>query len=113
MKLNILENLQLTKIPSRVELALYLIQTEFKSRKLTDKLEQIGLDASHYSFDFGSLILNLTGFRIRTDELYDWYNRLLERYLSVLDQAGDKEAIHEYAFNFYLDLEVEKRLREK
>lgn len=114
MKLDLSENLQLAKIPSKVELALYLIQTEFRNKKLSEKLEQIGFDASFYSFDFGALILNLTGFEMRTDELYEWYNKLLEGYIGRLDQVANKnESIHEHAFNFYLDLEVEKRLRER
>lgn len=61
--------------------------------------------------------LNLLGFEIRSDETYDWYNKLLEEYILKLGTEADldeKQEIHnEYAFNFYLDLEVERRLNGK
>jgi hypothetical protein len=111
MEFDIPENLSLAKLPPRRELALYLIKIELRNRKFFSGLEDMGLDTSFLSYDLSSLILNLVGFEIRTDQDFEWYNQLLEKKLSEIALRETEHQLTEIAFNFLLDLELEKRNR--
>jgi len=105
------KDLSLVKLPPRIELALYLIKAELRNRKFMNGLEAVGFDTTFVSFDFSSIILNLAGFDIRSDEVYEWYNNLLEKYLPQVEMKEPIDALNEYAFSFWLDIEMEKRKR--
>jgi hypothetical protein len=108
MKIELPKNLPLIKLPSRVELTIFLIREELKNRKFTKGLEKVGFDTSDCSSDFSSLILALAGFQNRTDELYEWYFNQSEEYSEKFDLSDWKE-LNEQAFNFYIDLLMERR----
>jgi hypothetical protein len=109
------DNLRLAKLPARVELALYLIESEFRNKQLVDRLDALGTDedASIFSSDLSALILNLAGFSVRTDELYDWYHSLLDQYSLQVVLGDTDRPLCDLAFNFFVDLEIERRTREK
>jgi hypothetical protein len=75
-------------------------------------MEQAGLDGSENIFEFSPVILELVGFQHRNDDVYTWYNDLVQKHAEDLN-LDDHERLHECAFNFYLDLEFERRSRNK
>jgi hypothetical protein len=103
------KNMGLVKLPSRLEIAVYLIKAEIKNRKFTKGLEQIGFDTTICMFDFSSLILQLVGIDARTDEMFEFYNNLLESYVQKMELEKDDDHLNELAFSFYHEIEAEKR----
>jgi hypothetical protein len=103
--MDLLKIMGLVKLPPRLEIAVYLIKAELKNRKFMRGLEQVGFDTTFCSLDFGSLILKLIGFEIRSDETYEMYNQMLEACVDKLDQNENDESLSEISFKFYVDLE--------
>jgi hypothetical protein len=108
MKIELPKNLPLIKLPSQVELTIFLIKEELKNRKFTKGLDKVGFDTSDCSSDFSSLILALIGFKERPDELYEWYFKLMDEFAEKIDLSDWKE-LNEQAFNFYIELLMEKK----
>ena len=108
MEFDLPDNLGLTRLPPRVDLIIYLIKAELKNTRFTNQLEQIGFDTSLSSLDFGGLILELAGFSNRNDELFDWYNQLVEDYSNRLDDPADPARVNEVAFDFYNEIQKKK-----
>ncbi|HTJ48813.1 MAG TPA: hypothetical protein VL443_05100 [Cyclobacteriaceae bacterium] len=102
-------NVQLLKLPSDIEFVLFLIKEELKSNRLLNSLTKIGFDDSHHRSDFSTMILATLGFEERTDELYEFYFRLLDDYCKKIE--ADNKKIVKAAFNLYVDLTIEKRKR--
>jgi hypothetical protein len=50
------------------------------------------------------------GFDDYTDDLMDWYLKKLEHYSTDAD-ATDRTLLNDLAFQFYIDLETERRMR--
>jgi hypothetical protein len=103
-----IQELKLVKLPPRV--ALYLITGELKVRMYSEYHVEDEADAFD-AFDFSKLILGLTGFQIRSDEIYEKYNQLLQKRVDELSKDHSEEAFVRAAFDFYVDLEMEKRNR--
>jgi hypothetical protein len=107
MKIEIPNRLQLIKLPPAVEMTLFLIGEEMKSRQLLNRLENAGFDTAHAHADLSVLILSLIGFDPRPDELYEWYDEKLNQACKKVNPA-DSEEWKEVVFEFYLEL-LEKR----
>jgi hypothetical protein len=101
----------LIKLPSDIELVLYLIKEELKTRKFFNGLSQIDCDGSFYQPDLSQLVLTIIGFDERPDDLYDFYFRLVERHIEKI--GPDHEKVIQESFEIYLELVMEKRRREK
>jgi hypothetical protein len=108
MEINFPSNLRLIKLPTQVELTLFLIREELKNHKFTRDLNNVGFDTAFCSSDFSALILGLVGFENRSDEIYDWYFKLCDQYVQKVDleEASD---FNELAFHFYTELLTEKK----
>lgn len=104
-------DLKLVKLPPAVELILFLIKEELKNRKFTNGLEQVGFDTSVCCTDFGILILSLAGFGKRTDQMYNWYYELLDKYAAKIEDVNADD-IFEHALDFYIELMIEKHKRQ-
>lgn len=87
-------------VPSKEEITLYLIKAELKHRKFTKGLEQIGFDVTFCSLDFSSMILSLQGLERRTDETFEWYNEVLDRFTEKVDLKNPDVNLAELAQEF-------------
>lgn len=81
---------RLIKLPGNVEVTLFLIKEELKTRKFFNGLSQIDLDGSFYQADLSQLVLTTIGFDERPDDLYDFYFRLMERHSERLSLTRRK-----------------------
>jgi len=93
------------RLPSPSQIAIYLIKAELKNRKFTKTLEEVGFDTTFYSLDFSTLILDLLGFKSRSDETYETYHQLLENHVQDFELKDDDEDLQRVAASFYEALE--------
>jgi hypothetical protein len=112
MKIEIPINPPLIKIPPQIAMILYLLKEEIKSRSLMQCFDKAGFDTTVCGTNLSSLILSLTGFAERTDDLFEWYMERLEHYATKAD-VSDGRMLNEYAFSFYVDIEIKRRLSEE
>jgi len=94
-------NLDLYGIPeeSEIQIPIFLIATELKVRKLNNGLTNIGCDNSFCIPDLCDLVLALTDFEERPNELYDFYFGLLDQYCEKITHENRlpiKEAVCVY-----------------
>lgn len=99
----------LVKLPPSVELTLFLIQEELKTRKFFNGLRQLGLSDSHYQPNLDVLIMTNVGLDDTSNETFDFYYELIEKYSRKIEP--DRDSIMEHAFNAYVDLIIEQRRR--
>jgi len=71
--------------------------------------DKAGFDTTTCGTNLSSMILSLSGFAERSDDLFEWYMEQLEHYATRAD-VSDGKMLSEYAFSFYVDIEVRKRL---
>lgn len=108
MKINYSKYFPLVKIPQEVELVIFFIQEELKSRALTNSFNAMGFDGSICSSDFSDLIFSILGFDENSDEFYGWYLDQLDSFCEDID-LSKKETIKNQAFSFYLLLVNKKK----
>ena len=106
-------NIPPAKLPTEVELILFLIKEEIKNRKFTEQLGKIGFDTTICTIDFSKIILSLVGYENIDDQLYLDYFKLIDSYIEKFDLWEIGKPLHEHAFNVYIDLMVEKRLKDR
>lgn len=109
MKIKFPENLRLINLPPKIELTLFLIQSELKYVKFTNDLENKGIDTYTGFLDFSALISAIMGFdKNFTDEFREWYFDRQTQLVEKIDSEDDKKFL-EQTFNFYVELIVKKR----
>ena len=109
MKIKIPENQPLVSLPSKVEIAIYLINEELKSVKFTNDLHKRGTDASAGILDLTPLTSTIMGFGDNlTDEFREWYFDRQSQLVEAIDWEDDKKLL-EKAFDFYVDLIIKIR----
>jgi hypothetical protein len=103
-------NLDLYGIPedAEIQIPVFLIAADLKNRKLTNALASIGCDNCFCASDLCDLILALTGFEDRPNELYDFYFDLLNQNCEKVTHENDLPI--KEAFGIYKDL-IGKRQR--
>ena len=105
----LLENPLPVRLPAKVELAISLIKAELKNLRFINDILQQGIDASSRLWDFGELILGLTGLDTDpTDGLNEWYFARQTQLIKSIE-AGDEEGFSAAAFDFYIDLVMKQR----
>jgi hypothetical protein len=92
----------------RNDLVIHLIKAELKNRKFTRALEEVGFDTTFYSLDFSSLILDLVGFEMRSDETFEIYHHLLETFVQRIDLKGEDDNLNKVAIDFLKQLNAAK-----
>jgi hypothetical protein len=100
---------QLVKMPSKLELTLFLIREELKSRKFFNGLLELGLDDCYYQPHLDELIMANVGLDDNQDKTFDFYYAIMEKYSQKIEP--DKDSITEQAFNAYTELVNEQRRR--
>jgi len=100
------------KLPSKIQVTLYLIKEELKSRKLFQVLLELGLDGCNFQPNLDPLILQTIGSDEEVDESFSVYNNIMEKRSRKI--AGDNDSIMKQAMKAYQELvEVKKGLAGK
>ena len=94
------------------ELVIHLIREELRNKRLMHSLEYLGFDCSFFTLNICQVILELSGFQERSDELYVWYFELIEKALEEITFWNLDEMLDKWSKNLYIEL-LEKRLKEK
>lgn len=97
----------LAKLPPDVDLTLFLIKEELKSRKLFHALHEVGLDDCYFQPHLDSLILRSVGLDDGTDETFSIYDDIIERRSKKIE--ADNDSIMKQAFKAYQELKNEKK----
>lgn len=97
----------LVKLPDDIQVSLYLIREELKSRKLFSALHQAGIDDCYFQPHLDSLILRSVGIDDASDETTNQYNEILDRRSKKI--TADNDSIVKQAMKVYWELrEVRK-----
>lgn len=102
-------NVPLAKLPSDIELVLFIIKEDLKNTKLFNGLESAGLTDCFYRADFAALVLGYMGFDEIPDDLQEFYADLISKYSEKIEP--DNRVIMEYAFEVYGEILIEKKKR--
>ena len=102
------QDLPFFKLSSNQDLILFLIKKELQGTKFVSELDRVGFDTSVFCTDLGAVILSLMGFRTRTDELWEWYDKTLDLFMAKVD-LWDSRSAHELALEFYMELRTKQK----
>ena len=92
------------QINQQQDLLLYLIEKELHEAKIRTELENIGFVYEVlFINDLGDLILSMVGIEIREDDLWNWYQNLIEEYSNELD-INNRETYKEPSLKVYYEL---------
>lgn len=94
-------------IPEDAKIPVFLISAELKVRKLVNGLSHIGYENSFCLPDLCDLVLGYVGFDDRSDELYNFYFNLLDRYCEKV--TYENSAPINEAFSIYKELMAERQ----
>jgi glutamine synthetase len=97
----------LVKLPSEVQLPIYLIKEELKSRKFFNTLQQMGLDDCYFQPHLDTLILRSLDMDDDSDKTFDAYCEIMERRSKKIDT--DKDSIMKQALKAYHELLDQKK----
>jgi hypothetical protein len=101
-----LDNLSISpfKIPTRSNLVLHLLREEIKHRCVTNTFETLGMDTTMHASNLSELVLALSGFEKRTDELYNWYFKTLDLYAH--ENINGQLDLSKLAFNLFIEITI-------
>jgi hypothetical protein len=91
----------LLRLPARVDMTLYLIGEELKSRTLFRAFHRIGLDDCYFQPHLDSAILRLVGLDA-SDDTFGRYDDIMDRRAKKIDACRD--AIAKQALKAYFEL---------
>jgi hypothetical protein len=105
-------NLDLFGIPedAEIQLPVFLIASDLKTRKLVNAFTGIGCDGSFCVPDLCDLVLAFVRFNDRPNELYDFYFELLDRDCDKVSHENDMPI--KEAYRIYNELVIERRKKE-
>jgi hypothetical protein len=101
--------LPIVKLPVDIQLTLYLIREELKSRKLFLTLHEVGIDDCYYQPHLDSLILNNVGLDDGSDETFNICQQILDKRSRKIE--ADNDSIMNQALKAYHELQDEVRKR--
>ena len=61
------------------EFVVHLIREELRNKCLMYSLRDLGFDCSSYTLNISQEILDLVGFQEKSNELYQWYFKLIDK----------------------------------
>lgn len=102
---------RLHQLPRRVQLALFLIAEELKSRKLFLVLSKVGLDYSFYQPHLDTAILSCIGLDHNSHEVFDSYDVLLDKYADKV--KDDPKSLMKQALKVYGELDRGEKVASK
>lgn len=102
----------LIKVPAGLQVTLYLIKEELKTRKLFHALHTVGFDDCYFQPHLDSLIMNSLDIDDGTDETFAIYDDLMEKRSHKIDASND--SIMKQALKVYNELvNLKKTLQRK
>lgn len=93
------------------ELIIHLIGEQIRNMYLVHSLENLGFDCSSYTLSISQEILELAGFHEKSDELYQWYFRLIDHALAETTYSNLDEMMNKWSLNIYIEL-LNQRFKE-
>lgn len=102
-------NVPLVKLPSDIDLILFMIREELKSTKLFNGLAHIGLEDFSLQCHLSIPVLAYMGFEERPDDLLEFYTDLISRYSEKVE--ADNDVIMKCVFDVYMEMIIEKKKR--
>jgi hypothetical protein len=99
----------LVKLPDEIQLTLFLIKEELKSRKLFYLLEKIGVNESAYEPHLDKIILKNLDLDDGKDETFSMYFEIMEKRTRKV--KGTNESLMKQAMKAYVELVAEKNKR--
>mgnify|MGYP003577456864 CR=1 FL=1 len=102
-------NLDLDGIPedAEIQIPVFLIASDLKTRKLINAFTGIGCDGSFCVPDLCDLVLAFVGFDERPNELYDFYFELLDRECDKV--SHENNAPIREAYKIYYELLLKRK----
>lgn len=100
-------SIPLVKLPSDMELVLFLIREDLKSAKFFDTLEKVDLSGCFYQSHFHTVILAYMGFAEISDEVFSFYTDLIDEYSERVEE--DNALLTDLAVEVYEKILAEKR----
>jgi hypothetical protein len=97
----------IVRIPDNIQMSIYLIKEELKSRKLFHALHDAGIDDCYFQPHLDILIIESLGLRDGTDETFKMYDEIMDRRSKKIE--ADNDAIMKQALKVYHELLNEKR----
>lgn len=94
------------------ELVVHLIREELRNKCLMYSLRDLGFDCSSFTLNISQEILDLVGFQEKSNELYQWYFKLIDKALVEITFWNLDEMMDKWSLNTYIEL-LELRLQEK
>jgi hypothetical protein len=110
MKLKNLKT-RLVKLPTNIELTLYLIKQDLKSTKLSNGLAAIGFTDSFFETYYSTFVISYMGFEENDDAIHQLYIKLLDKYSNKLDSSN--ESLMKYTMKIYVALQIAKKSKTK
>lgn len=96
----------IVRIPDNIQLSIYLIKEELKSRKLFHALHEVGLDDCYFQPHLDVLIMESLGLCDGTDETFSMYEEIMDRRSKKIE--ADHDSIMKQALKVYHELLNEK-----
>ena len=93
------------------ELVVHLIREELRNKYLMYSLRDLGFDCSSYTLNISQEVLDLMGFQEKSNELYQWYFKLIDKALIEITFWNLDEMMDKWSLNIYIEL-LELRLQE-
>lgn len=103
---NIGPEFPIIKLPNDIQITLYLIREELKSRKLFRVLSKAGLDDCYFQPHLDTLILRNLGLDDGTDNTFNFYSDIIERRSKKI--KPDNDSIMKQAIKVYEELTYNK-----
>jgi len=98
----------IVRVPLKMQMSIYLIKEELKSRKFFRTLQEMGLDDCYFQPHLDTLILRSLDLDDDSDKTFDAYYEIIEHRSKKID--ADDESIMKQALKVYMEL---KRLKKK
>lgn len=97
------------KLPSSVDLTLFLIREELKSQKFFNGIQQLGISDCYYQPHLGKAILAQLNMDDGSDEIYEFYYKLIDKRSKKIDE--DYDSVMKQTMKVYVALMGEKKRR--
>ncbi|GCC51925.1 hypothetical protein SanaruYs_21560 [Chryseotalea sanaruensis] len=97
----------IVRIPDNIQLSIYLIKEELKSRKLFHALHEVGIDDCYFQPHLDVLIMESMGLCDSTDETFTRYDEIMDRRSKKIE--ADNDSIMKQALKVYHELLNKKK----
>jgi hypothetical protein len=97
----------IVRIPDNIQMSIYLIKEELKSRKLFHALHEVGIDDCYFQPHLDILIMESIGLCDDTDETFKIYDEIMDKRSKKIE--ADNDSIMKQALKVYQELLNKKK----